>query len=204
VVNDLSPGGPLFDPLSPSPTFGRADQNLDGAACLRSLWFGRPQAEHGRKVPLPFRIRAGVGVAQILAEGRLHGTPTVILHGRSDALVAPNHSSRAYYGLNTLRDGPGAPTRYYEVTNAQHLDAFNPLPGYSTRFVPLHHYFVQALDLMWAYVTTGAALPPSQVVATTPRTDPTATVTEANVPPIAGDPGARAIVFSGGVLRIPD
>ena len=79
-----------------------------------------------------------MGIAQILAEGRLRGTPTIILHGRSDALIAPNHSSRAYYGLSRLQDGAQAPTRYYEVTNAQHLDAFNALPGYNERFIPLH------------------------------------------------------------------
>ena len=155
VSNDLAPGGPRYDAVSSSPTFARADQNLDGAICLRSLWLGRPQAELGRKAPLPWRIRTGLGIAEILADGRLHGTPTIILHGRSDALIAPNHSSRAYYGLNRLREGAGAPTRYYEVTNAQHLDGFNALPGYSTRFVPLHHYFVQALDLMWAHLTGG-------------------------------------------------
>ena len=71
----------------------------------------------------------GVGIAEILADGRLHGTPTIILHGRSDALIAPNHSSRAYYGLNRLREGAGAPTRYYEVTNAQHLDALQRAAG---------------------------------------------------------------------------
>ena len=204
VSNDLAPEGPRYDPVSTSPTFARADQNLDGAICLRSLWLGRPQAELGRKAPLPWRIRTGLGIAEILADGRLHGTPTIILHGRSDALIAPNHSSRAYYGLNRLQEGAGAPTRYYEVTNAQHLDGFNALPGYSTRFVPLHYYFVQALDLMWAHLTEGAALPPSQVVATTPRSDPAATITATNVPAIAGSPGPKAIGFSGSVLRIPD
>ena len=210
VINDLSPpsaGGPRFDPVSASPTFGRADQNLDGAICLRSLWFGQPQAQTGRKSPLPLRVRTGVGVAQILAHGRLRGTPTIILHGRNDALIAPNHSSRAYYGLNLLRDGLTAPTRYYEVTNAQHLDAFNSsilLPEYSTSFIPLHHYFIEALDLMWAHLTAGAALPPSRVVATTPRVLATDTITAANVPPIAAAPGDQAIVFTGNVLHIPN
>jgi hydroxybutyrate-dimer hydrolase len=203
VVNDLSPGGPLYDPVSTSPTFGRADQNADGAVCLRSLWLGGPQGMEGRKAPLPYRLRLGVGVAQVLASGRLHATPTIILHGRSDALIAPNHSSRAYYGLNRLRDGGNAPTRYYEVTNAQHLDAFNALPGYSDRFIPLHNYFVDALDLMWAHLTAGDALPPSQVVKTTPRAGGAA-ITPANVPPIAGNPGTSAIGFTGNVVRIPD
>ncbi|MGE3295218.1 MAG: 3-hydroxybutyrate oligomer hydrolase family protein [Geminicoccaceae bacterium] len=197
AINDLAPGGPRFDPVS------TPDQNLDGAVCLRSLWLGGPQADSGRKAPLPYRLRLGVGVAQILASGRLHGTPTIILHGRSDALIAPNHSSRAYYGLNRLRDGNGAPTRYYEVTNAQHLDAFNSLPGYSERFIPLHKYFVDALDLMWAHLTAGDALPPSQVVTTTPRAGG-APITAANVPPIATNPGTEAIGFTGNVVRIPD
>ncbi len=203
VVNDLAPGGPLYDPVSVSPTFGRADQNLDGAVCLRSLWLGRPQADTGRKAPLPYRLRLAKGVAGILASGRLRGTPTIILHGRSDALVAPNHSSRAYYGLNQLREGPRAPTRYYEVTNAQHLDAFNFLPGYNDRFIPLHKYFIEALDLMWAHLTDGAALPASQVVATTPRAGGIP-ITVANVPPIATDPGDEAIRFRRNVLHIPD
>jgi hydroxybutyrate-dimer hydrolase len=203
VINDLTPGGPLYDPVSASPTFERADQNLDGAVCLRSLWFGRPQAERGRRAPLPYRLRLGLGLAEILAQGRLHGTPTIILHGRDDALLAPNHTSRAYYGLNLLQEGMGAPTRYYEVTNAQHLDAFNFLPSYSERFVPLHKYFIEALDLMWAHLTEGTPLPRSQVVATTPRAGG-AQITAGNVPPIASQPSDRAIRFSRNVLRIPD
>jgi hydroxybutyrate-dimer hydrolase len=108
VINDLSPlsaGGPRFDPVSTSPTFARADQNLDGAICLRSLWSGQPQADTGRKAPLPFRVRTGVGVAQVLADGRLDGTPTIILHGRNDALIAPNHSSRAITASTCCRTG---------------------------------------------------------------------------------------------------
>ena len=141
---------------------------------------------------------------QILARGRLHGTPTIILHGRDDALIAPNHSSRAYYGLNLLQDGRGSPTRYYEVTNAQHLDAFNSLPGYSTRYIPLHYYFVEALDLMWAHLTQGTALPASQVVRTTPRAAATDTLTTANLPPIRAVPAAgEAITFKRRVLDVP-
>ena len=159
----LRPGLDLADLRPRRPERGRRG--------LPALALARRAA--GRRGPQGDRCPTACGSASAWRRswpsGRLHGTPTIILHGRSDALIAPNHSSRAYYGLNRLRDGGNAPTRYYEVTNAQHLDAFNALPGYSDRFIPLHKYFVDALDLMWAHLTAGAALPPSQVVATTPR-----------------------------------
>jgi hydroxybutyrate-dimer hydrolase len=204
-INNLAPGGALYDPVSGSPAYdGRLDQNLEGAACLRSLWPLPPQAKAGRRAPVRERLRVLRSVGELLAKGRLKGTPTIIVHGRDDALIAPNHSSRAYYGLNLLNEGPNAPTRYYEVTNAQHFEAFLPLPGYSTRYVPLHVYFNDALDTMWAHLTAGQALPPSQVVRTTPRSAPTTVLSRANVPEIAAEPGADAITFQRRVLEIPD
>ena len=204
TINNLAPGGAAYDPGSSSSTTSGRDQNTVGAACLRSLWPAQPQARDGRKTSRTDRLRAVASIGQILARGRLHGTPTIILHGRDDALIAPNHSSRAYYGLNLLQDGRTSPTRYYEVVNAQHLDAFNSLPGYSTRYIPLHYYFVQALDLMWAHLTQGRALPPSQVVRTVPRAAATDTVTSANVPPIATSPATgNAITFVRRVLDVP-
>lgn len=201
-INNRSPGGALYDPASVSPTFGRSDQNLEGAACLRALWPFSSQARRGAKPLLRARLETLRSIAQIQADGRLKGVPTIILHGRNDPLIAPNHSSRAYYGLNLIRDGRDAPTRYYEVTNAQHLDAFNPLPGYSNRFIPLHHYFIEALDLMWTHLTEGAPLPPSQVVRTVPRAA-SAAITAANVPPVQAAPGPDTIRLDGRVLRIP-
>ena len=38
-----------------------------------------------------------------------------------------------------------------------------------TMFIPLHRYFIQAMDLMYAHLRNGRPLPPSQVVHTTPR-----------------------------------
>jgi len=43
------------------------------------------------------------------------------------------------------------------VTNAQHFDAFidnAALPGYDSMFVPLHYYFNQALDLLYAHLAS--------------------------------------------------
>ena len=68
---------------------------------------------------------------------------------------------------------PGvAKLSYIEVTNAQHFDAFignAALPGFDTRFIPLHVYFNRAMDAMYDNLKNGKALPPSQVVRTTPR-----------------------------------
>lgn len=195
LVNDDSLGGPANNLVSVSPRFGRADQNAQGALCLRGLLTGGPP-------PLAPRLRQGI--AQILATGRLGGVPTIIVTGRADAILPPNHASRPYYALSLLADGRRARIRYYEVTNAQHLDAFNAFPGFNERFVPLHHYFIQALDLMWAYLTTGAALPPSQLVRTTPRGAGAPPIALANLPAIAASPpAADRITFDGRVLRIP-
>ena len=78
------------------------------------------------------------------------------------------------------------------MTNAQHFDGFiglpTLLPGYDTRYVPLHVYLNRALDAMYAHLRHGKPLPPSQVVRTTPRggaPGAAPAITEANVPPIA-------------------
>src|SRR5205814_8369237 len=128
---------------------------------------------------------------------------------RSDTLVPVNHTSRPYYALNKSVDS-GSKLVYVEVKNAQHFDAFLPLAGYDTRLVPLHRYFIQAMDLMYANLKNGTALPPSQVVRTTPRggsAGAAPALTVANVPPIsATPPTADQITFSASdnTLTIPD
>ena len=55
-------------------------------------------------------------------------------------------TSRPYYALNKLTEGANSKLSYIEVTNAQHFDMFIDnalLPGYDTRFVPLHYYVGQ-------------------------------------------------------------
>jgi hydroxybutyrate-dimer hydrolase len=97
------------------------------------------------------------------------------------------------------------------VTNAQHFDAFiTNSQGYQQRFIPLHRYVIQALDLMYAHLKdNAAAIPPSQVVRTTPRCtgncNTVPPIAPSNVPPITGTPGpADQIVFSNGTLVVPD
>ena len=146
----------------------------------------------------PTRVKSGV--AEILRTANLRGKPAIIVHGRADTLVPPAFTSRPYFGLNKIVEGAASKLSYIEVTNAQHFDAFidnAALPGYDSMFVPLHYYFIQAMDRMYAHLTTGAALPPSQVVRTTPRggtPGQAPQITTANVPAIAQTPAAADLI----------
>jgi hydroxybutyrate-dimer hydrolase len=206
LVNNLSVGGPKEDRLSTSLSTSRLDQNIDGALCLRSLALGRDAVTgallSAEMEELAERVREGVRAVR--AHGDLDGIPTLIVTGRADAILPPNHASRAYYGLNLQVEGRRSNVRYVEVKNAHHLDSFNAFPGFNNTMIPLHRYFIQAMDLMYDHLKNGAALPPSQVVRTTPRAG-AAPITLANVPPIqAAPPATDLITFSGGELRIPD
>lgn len=201
IINDSSPGGPIRESLSLSASTGRLDFNADGARCLRNLWTGTD----------PNAARVQSGVAETLRTGNLRGKPAIIVHGRADTLVPPAFTSRPYFGLNKIAEGASSKLSYIEVTNAQHFDTFidnAALPGYDSMFVPLHYYFIQALDRMYAHLTTGAALPPSQVVRTTPRggtPGQAPQITTANVPAISqSPPTADLITFSNNTVAIPE
>ncbi|KAB2892663.1 MAG: hypothetical protein F9K40_18010, partial [Kofleriaceae bacterium] len=100
------------------------------------------------------------------------------------------HTSRPYVALNAKVEGAASRLSYIEVTNAQHFDSFiglpTILPGYDTRFIPLHVYLTRALDAMYDTLSTGKPLPASQVVRTVPRggtagSAPAITAANANV-----------------------
>ncbi|OQY57472.1 MAG: gamma-glutamyltransferase [Desulfobacteraceae bacterium 4572_88] len=210
LISNNSQGGPMQTRESVSSS-GVKDQNYEGMQCLRSLVTGTDAAgEALTGTDLSQHQRVTNGIAQIRASGELKGTPTVIVHGRSDAILPPNHTSRAYFGLNRIKEGASSNLRYYEVTNAHHLDAFNAFPGFSSEYVALHHYYVQAVDLMYEHLKNGAPLPPSQVVRTTPRgvnEDGTVPpVTDANLPPISATPadGDRITFTDGTTVNIPE
>ena len=202
LINNLSPGAPLRDLLSFSPSSGLQDFNADGAACLRNLLTGSDAAAKALQT----------GIDETRRSGNLHGKPALIVHGRSDALIPVNHSSRPYTALNKSVEGASSQLSYIEVTNAQHFDGFiglpAVLPGYDTRFVPLHLYFFRGLDAVYDKLSSNKALPPSQVVRTVPRGGTPGSapaLTAANMPAIAATPAAAdAITMSGNTLRVPD
>ena len=201
LINNAASGGAKEDRIS------AADQNLDGALCLRSLATGK-DAVTGQPLtgtPASQARRIGQGVEQIIASGNLHRTPAVFVTGRNDGILPPNFTSRAYFGLNNVVEGSLSPLRYYEVTNAHHLDSFNQFATYNAMFIPLHRYFIQAMDLMYDHLRIGRPLPPSQVVHTTPRGPGAPPITPANVPPIADAPSSGVVItFTGGQVNIPN
>jgi hydroxybutyrate-dimer hydrolase len=200
LINNAASGGAKEDRGS------TPDQNLDGALCLRSLATGK-DATTG--TPLTGAAgdqarRISEGVEDIIASGNLRRTPAVFVTGRNDGILPPNFASRAYFGLNNVVEGSVSALRYYEVTNAHHLDSFNQFPGYNAMFIPLHRYFIQAMDLVYDHLRSGRPLPPSQVVYTTPRGPGAPPISAANVPPIADAPAPSALItFSGGQVNIP-
>lgn len=211
-VYDLSPGGSKAWQLALSASTGVADFGLDTALCQRALVTGADPVTGApltdTSTPTLAQSRAvQAGIAEVLFDGDLRGAPTLIVAGRSDALVPVNNNARAYTALNRAREGGKSRLHYIEVTNGQHFDTFIPLSGFDTRFVPLHVYFNQAMDMMYAHLRNGALLPPSQVVRTTPRggtPGAAPALAAANIPPISANPPAGdRIGFAGNTLTVP-
>lgn len=201
LINDRNPGIPLRDLFSASPSSGLQDINLDGALCLRRLLTGTDSQAQA--------LQRGIG--ETLRSGNLQRKPAIIVHGRADALIPVNHSSRPYTALNKRVEGRHSRLSYIEVTNAQHFDAFIGFPilgGYDTRYIPLHLYLNRALDAMWDHLRHGRPLPESQVLRTVPRgglPGAAPAITAANVPPIPQRPAAEdAIRMQGDTLVVPD
>jgi len=195
LVNFNNPGGAIIEGAGSASTGSKLDYNLDGAQCIAA------------KVT---DATVAANIKAVQRSGKLQGKPTIIVHGRNDALVPVNHASRPYVAQSLTAQGASAKLSYMEVTNAQHFDAFignAALPGYDTRFVPLHVYFNRAMDAMYEHLKNGKSLPPSQVVRTTPRggtPGAAPAIAGSNVPVFSTAPtAADAITFSGSTLTIP-
>jgi hydroxybutyrate-dimer hydrolase len=198
IIYNNSVGGAKNHTASTSPSTNLLDFGFDGASCLRQLWTGTGANATALKT----------GVAETYRTANLGGKPTIVVHGRSDTLIPVNFSSRPYVLRNQQVEGAASKLRYIEVTNGQHFDSFLPFAGFDTRYIPLHLYYVRAMDAMWAHLKNGAALPGSQVVHTTPRggTPGAANaITATNVPAIAATPAAAdRISVTATTLTIPD
>ena len=201
IMNNASAAGALTDALSLTAKKDGplADYNSAGALCLRNLATGNDkQAQQAR-----------TGNEQVLQSANLHGKPAIIVHGRSDTLIPVALTSRPYFGLNQMAEGKASRLSYIEVTNAQHFDGFLGFPGFASSLIPLHRYFNQALDLMYAHLRNREALPASQVVRTIPRgVDDHGAVNPIkpmNVPPIRIKPASGdQILYANHVVSIPD
>jgi hydroxybutyrate-dimer hydrolase len=175
------------------------DFALRGALCLRDLWSGSSEwASTVRR-----------SIDELSLSGDLHGKPAIIVHGRSDALVPVNHTSRPYFGMNKMIEGEASRLSYIEVENVQHFDTFLGLfQEFAWHWLPLHYYLSQALELMWNHLQSGQPHPPSQVVRTNPRgkesppLEPGSHLGSISLTPRAGD----AVEFDrfGNAVRVPD
>ena len=190
IINNNSVNGATEDRYSTSPSTRMQDQNLDGALCLRELLSESTKCKHAERVLK--------GIEAVRASGNLHGLPAIIVTGRCDAVIAPNHASRAYFGLNQVVEGEMSNLHYYEITHAHHLDAMNMyFRTLGLHFSPLNSYFIQALDLMYDHLTKGTPLPASQVV----RTNPPNT----KFPKISMNPEKKELIcFEDGFVKIPE
>jgi hydroxybutyrate-dimer hydrolase len=181
--------------------------SVELARCFRALATG--EWPGGGALPEPLaalsaRVRAGIEEVQMTAA--LRGKPVIVIHGRLDALIPVNHTSRAYYARH--RAIGEASLRYYEVEHGQHFDAFIPLlPGFNTAFVPLQPHVLAAMDLMNRHLRDGTPLPPSQVVRSTPRRAVGSEVEPLEARHLGSwseSPGADAIGFEGKTLVVPE
>jgi hydroxybutyrate-dimer hydrolase len=178
-------GVQIVDPKGRFASFGSSGH----LACLEALRDGAARAS----------------IAELGLAGRVGDVPVIVLHGRLDALIPVNFSSRAWYARH--REASGSSARYYEIDHGHHFDAFNALPGWAGRFVPGQPYLLAAMDLMQAHLVRGDALPPSQVVRTTlrqTRDGTTEPLAAGHLGPIAPSPGHDAIEFEPGTLRVPE
>jgi hydroxybutyrate-dimer hydrolase len=214
VVYNDSVGGARSWAFGVSPTSGTADFALDAALCQRALVTGTNAvtgaALTATSVPTLAQSQAvQAGIAEVQLSGNLRGKPTIIVTGRSDALVPINHASRAYAAYNRSVEGAASQLSYIEVANAQHFDTFLPFSGFDNRFVPLHVYFNRSMDAMWARLKSNTALPGSQVVRTTPRggaPGAAPALTAANVPNFVATPSAadRIDINASNAINVPN
>ncbi len=148
------------------------------------------------------RERVQQGLQAATMTGQLDARPVAMVHGRADALIQVNHSSRAYYALACGQGATGL--RYYEVPHAQHFDGYLGLPGMGERYVPLNAWLERALERVDANLTQGQALPPSQVVRSTPRGGGLPPLTETHLGKLSASPSADAVQFDGACLTVPE
>jgi hydroxybutyrate-dimer hydrolase len=212
VVYNDSVGGAKAWQFAVSVSTGVADLGLDNALCQRALVTGvdaTGAALTAATTPtLAQSTAVRAGMAEVQITGNLRAVPTIIVAGRSDALVPVNNNARAYVAKNKVVEGAASKLSYIEVTNAQHFDTFIPFSGFDTRFIPLHVYFLRSMNAMYAYLKSGTALPASQVVRTTPRGGVAGlapAITAANVPAISAAPTvANQIGFVGTSVNVPN
>ena len=117
VIYNDSVGGAKAWNLGVSPSTGVADFSLDAALCQRALFTGVDTVTGAALTAssTPTKAQSDAvksGVAEVLLNGNLRSKPTLMLAGRSDALLPINHSERAYAAYNRTVEGANSKLRY--------------------------------------------------------------------------------------------
>ncbi|OCG21978.1 MULTISPECIES: 3-hydroxybutyrate oligomer hydrolase family protein [unclassified Gilliamella] len=149
--------------------------------------------------------RVEEGIKQVMASGNLHGIKTFIVHGRNNVKQLPNYTSRAYVALNSLVEDQQSQLRYIEVENASYLDGRAP---FDNTLLPIDYYGEDAIEWLWANLTTKATLPVSQVVRAKARGGKSGyapQVTSKNLKPITQTPNRNDVIQqTDGTLILPN
>ncbi len=204
LINNLNSKCPIEDRISESPSSGNKDMNLDGALRLRSLVTGMDEKNiplSGEELENHKRVKKGIEEVFVSTDTGTH--PVIIVTGRADAVLQINHTSRAYAGTKLVLGKNCDLFRYYEITNAQHIDAFNyaysnkKMCNFPLYFAPLHYYYLQSLEIMIDYLENKTKMPENQVVRPEqPRK---------NLPGIKRKPLADDVIcLQNRVLKIPE
>mgnify|MGYP000468497297 FL=1 len=206
------------DPFAATAFDSTADKNLDADLCFYAM--SKYGHNHLQDLGLLDAVkrngdydRVQAGIREAHMDGKLNKKPAIIIHGRSDQIVAPNHGGRAYYARNRQVDNRDNVV-YWEVENGHHLEMFGyllaPNLGFYNgdmkhRYGYIHPYFEQAMDEMFAHLADGSPLSPSQVIRTEPMLETgLEEITESMFGPIQSNPGADSILWEGNTLVIPD
>lgn len=141
----LTPGGGLCTLYSS----GSLAQTLDDALALRELFTGA--SANAR------RVQKGIAETTAIAQNR--GIPTLIVHGDSDPLIAPAHSSRAYFNAAKANGQDMTHWRYFEIEGAQHFETLLMDQSVAKHYRPQLPHFFAALDAGKGFVLNNKPLP---------------------------------------------
>ena len=128
---------------------GGADPAFNGLMCLRRMFDA-----HGYPT-----LDASIAATETKPPRK--GLPVLVLHGLDDGLIPEAFSSAPYVAS---AKAAGSTIAYWQITNAQHFDAFLGLPAYGARYAAMLPYVYRALDNVWAHLDSGAPLTGDAVI----------------------------------------
>ncbi|OCG01092.1 hypothetical protein A9G12_00600 [Gilliamella sp. wkB112] len=188
LVNNDDLHSPRRDFYSSSQHKDEVDYNTKGAICLN------------KKLKDP---RVQQGLKQVAMSGNLNKIKTFIVHARNNVKQLPD-TARAYVALNSQIENKTSQLRYMEVENTSYLDGEVP---FDNTLVSIDYYGEDAIEWLWANLTSKATLPDSQVIrakAQGGKSGYTTGVTSKNLIPISQSPNRNDLIKKeNGKITLP-